>query len=190
MFQLLRQQSCPSTRTGLPIHVDNCLYFCILCHWGREEELTPISWSSSSEGFSFLTKCNHLFCRPSGQVEGTECLRAKSLQSRPNLCNPKECSPPGFSIHGILQARILEGAAVPSSRGSPLPRDQMPLWCLLHWQAGSLPLVPPGNPGTEKSCLNLSQESRELSGATLFTQTSTQQGPQLSLAICRRLERV
>ena len=107
-----------------------------------------MSRSSSSEGFSFLTKCNHLFsCRPSGQVEGTECTRAKSLQSCPNLCNPKECSLPGSSAHGILQARILEGVAMPSSRGSPLPRDQMPLLCLRHRQAGSLTLAPPGQPG-------------------------------------------
>ena len=35
-----------------------------------------------------------------------------------------DCSPPGSSVHGILQARILEGVAMPSSRGSSLPRDQ------------------------------------------------------------------
>ena len=33
---------------------------------------------------------------------------AKSLQSCPTLCNPIDCSPPGSSVHGILQARILE----------------------------------------------------------------------------------
>ena len=33
---------------------------------------------------------------------------AKSLQSCPTLCNPMDCSPPGSSVHGILQARILE----------------------------------------------------------------------------------
>ena len=37
---------------------------------------------------------------------------AKSLQSCPTLCNPIEGSPPGFSIHGILQARTLEWAAI------------------------------------------------------------------------------
>ena len=41
------------------------------------------------------------------------CVHAQSLQSSPTLCNPVDCSPPGSSIHGILQARILE----PSSRG-------------------------------------------------------------------------
>ena len=45
---------------------------------------------------------------------------------------------------GILQARILEQVAMPSSRESPRPKDQSPhLLYLLHWQAGSLP---PGKP--------------------------------------------
>ena len=37
---------------------------------------------------------------------------AKSLQSCPTLCNPMDCSLPGFSIHGILQARTLEQVAI------------------------------------------------------------------------------
>ena len=45
-------------------------------------------------------------------------------QSFPALCNPMECSPPGSSVHGILQARILEWVTMPSSRGSSQPRDQ------------------------------------------------------------------
>ena len=67
-----------------------------------------------------------------------------------------DCSLPGSSVHGILQARILEGVAMPSSRGSSLPRDPS-LSPLLYWKAGFflfcfvLPLAPPGkrkaNPG-------------------------------------------
>ena len=49
---------------------------------------------------------------------------AKSLQSCPTLCHPMNCSPPGSSFHGVLQARVLEWVAVPSSRGSSPPRDQ------------------------------------------------------------------
>ena len=45
-------------------------------------------------------------------------------QSCPTLCNPMDCSPPGSSIHGILQARILEWVAISSSRGSSRPRDR------------------------------------------------------------------
>ena len=44
--------------------------------------------------------------------------------SRVWLCDPVDCSPPGSSAHGILQARILEWVAMPFSRGSSQPRDQ------------------------------------------------------------------
>ena len=48
------------------------------------------------------------------------CMHAASmmLQSRLTLCDPMDCSPPGSSVHRILQARILEWVAMPSSRGS------------------------------------------------------------------------
>ena len=42
----------------------------------------------------------------------------------PTLCNPVDCSPPGSSVHGILQARILEWVAISFSRGSSQPRDR------------------------------------------------------------------
>ena len=45
-------------------------------------------------------------------------------QSCPTLCDPVDCSPPGSSVHGILQARILEWVAISFSRGSSRPRDQ------------------------------------------------------------------
>ena len=47
-----------------------------------------------------------------------ECVHAQSLQSCLTLCNPMDCSPPGFSVHGILQAMTLDWVAVLSSRGS------------------------------------------------------------------------
>ena len=46
------------------------------------------------------------------------CVRAKSLQSCATLCDLVDCSLPDSSDHGILQARILEWVAVPSSGGS------------------------------------------------------------------------
>ena len=46
---------------------------------------------------------------------------AKLLQSCPTLRNPMDHSPPGFSVHGILQAKMLEWVAMPSSRGSSNP---------------------------------------------------------------------
>ena len=61
-------------------------------------------------------------------------MRAQLLQSCLILCSPMDCSLPGFSVHGILQARILEWVAVPSSRGLSQPRDQTRVLCLLHCQ--------------------------------------------------------
>ena len=45
-------------------------------------------------------------------------------QSCPTLCDPMDCSPPGSSVHGILQAEILDWVAIPFSRRSSQPRDQ------------------------------------------------------------------
>ena len=42
----------------------------------------------------------------------------------PSLCDPPDCPPPGSSVHGVLQARILEWVAISSSRGPSQPRDQ------------------------------------------------------------------
>ena len=56
---------------------------------------------------------------------------AKLLQLCPALCDPLDCSLPSSSVHGILQARVLEWVAISSSKGSSLLRD------------GTLPLVSP-----------------------------------------------
>ena len=69
-------------------------------------------------------------------------LNVKVTQSCPTLCNSMDCSPPGSSVHGILQARRLEWVVIPFSRASSQPRDQT----LLHWQAGSLALSHLGSP--------------------------------------------
>ena len=64
------------------------------------------------------------------------------------LCKPIDCSLPGSPVYGILQARILEWVASLFYRGSSQPRDRTPVSYIscLYWQAGSLPLVPPGRP--------------------------------------------
>ena len=51
------------------------------------------------------------------------CVHAKWLQPYLTLCDHKDCSPLGSSAHGILQAKILEWVAMPSSRGSSRHRD-------------------------------------------------------------------
>ena len=55
-------------------------------------------------------------------------------------CDPVGCNPPGFSVHGVFQARALEWVAMLSSRGFSRARDQPHLLHLLHRQADSLPL--------------------------------------------------
>ena len=55
---------------------------------------------------------------------------AKSLQSCLTPCDPMDCSPPGSSAHGTLQARILEWVPMPSSRGSSQSRDQTYVSCV------------------------------------------------------------
>ena len=55
--------------------------------------------------------------------------------------------PSRLLCHGVLEARILAWAVMLSSKGSSWPRDWTPcLLHILHWQAGSLPLMSPGNP--------------------------------------------
>ena len=63
------------------------------------------------------------------------------------LCNPRDCSPPGSSVHGLSQARVLEWAAISSSRGSSRPRDQTCISCTAR---GFFTTEPPG-----KTCQGL-----------------------------------
>ena len=51
-------------------------------------------------------------------------VKVLAAQSPPTLCDAMDCSPRGSSVHGILQARILEEVAIAFSRGSSQPRDR------------------------------------------------------------------
>ena len=63
-------------------------------------------------------------------------------KSRATLCHSMDCGPPGSSVHGISQARILEWVAISFSRGSSQPRDRICLllgrWILYHWATWAL----------------------------------------------------
>jgi len=65
---------------------------------------------------------DHKICLLTGLSSSCK-VKVKVPQSCPTLCNPMDWSPPGSSVHGILQARILEWVAVPFSRGSSQPMD-------------------------------------------------------------------
>ena len=64
------------------------------------------------------------------------------VQSCPTLCNPMDCNPPGFSVHGISQARILEWVAISYARESSQPRDQTCVSVPPALAGGSLPPGP------------------------------------------------
>ena len=75
-----------------------------------------------------------------------ECMQAQLSQSSPTICDPMDCSLQGFFVHEILQIRILEWVAMPSSRGSSHPGIKSGSPAL---QADSLPSEPPGKPYVE-----------------------------------------
>ena len=69
------------------------------------------------------------------------CLVAKLCLT---LFDPMDCSPPGSSVHGISQERIMEWVAMPSSRGSSRPRDRTHISCVSYTVGGFFTTRPPG----------------------------------------------
>ena len=66
-------------------------------------------------------------CTPTSSVF---CCCYSLTQSCPTLCDPMDCSLPGYFVHGILQTRILESVAIPFFGGSSQPRDQTQILCI------------------------------------------------------------
>ena len=64
-------------------------------------------------------------------------------QSCPTLCDPMDCSPPGFSVHGISQARILEWVAISFSKASCQPEIETTSLVSLALAGGFFTAVPP-----------------------------------------------
>ena len=73
-------------------------------------------------------------------------MHANLLQSCPTLWDSVDCSPPGSSAHGILQARMLEWVAMPSSRASSWPRDWTRVSCGSCIAGGFSTAEAPGKP--------------------------------------------
>ena len=86
--------------------------------------------SASSQAVILHRNCNKIL-----QAESESEVAAQSCLT---LCNPMDCSLPGFSVHGILQARILEWVTISFSRGSSQHRGSNP--GLLHWRQTLSPL--------------------------------------------------
>ena len=119
-------------------------------------------------------------------MEGCDCLACEQClesscsclvpQSCPALCDPTDCSRPGSSVSGILQARILEWVAISSSRGSSWPRIQACVSCIT---GGFFITKSPGKPLENSSYDNnmeliakwsyiLAKRAPDPSGLTLF----------------------
>ena len=73
-------------------------------------------------------------------------MHAKLSQPCLTLCDPIDCSSPDSSAHGILQTRVLEWVALPSSRGSPNPGIELVSLVSPALWADSLPLNHGGSP--------------------------------------------
>ena len=102
---------------------------------------------------SFSTLSFVLFLTPGPLHHGSLCLECSSSalhligHSRVRFCvTPGTGATPAFSVHGILQARIVEWGAVSSSRGSSRPRDQTRVSCVSCTDRWFFTTEPPGSP--------------------------------------------
>ena len=111
-------------------------------HFIALEPQSPSRWWKlfiSSLYLDWYSSCPTPLCINCGKYE---CSYAGGLVAKPcpALCDPMDCSLPGSSVRGILQARILKWVAMSSSRGSFWPRDQTHIsyvswvgkWILYH----------------------------------------------------------
>ena len=107
--------------------------------WGvsRQEEgphlAIPVLCSSEDSPFVGPLNTEVLFeekMRSDDDLCGNVTLCGLVAQPCLILCDPTDCSPPDFSVHGILQARILEWIAIPFSRETSQPRDRALVSCI------------------------------------------------------------
>ena len=114
------------------------IVFLLLCiaHWGGLSYISLLFFGTlHSNGYTFpFLLCFSLLFFPqlfrinligtcSGKCQGKFLVFMLVAQLWTTLCDPMEYSPPGSSVHGILQARILEWVAISFSKGSSQPRD-------------------------------------------------------------------
>ena len=79
-------------------------------------------WLSLLKTFSYLT----MTCRIKSRI----IIVVLHAQSYPTLCYPMDCRPPGSTVHGIFQARILEWVDISYTSGSSQPRDRVCVFCV------------------------------------------------------------
>ena len=95
-------------------------------HRGAVDSIPPPSFTASERNDKNKTKQENMADGHPSYVGGKSVvdeMKVLVAQSCLTLCDPVDCSPPGSSVHGILQARILGWVAISFSRGSSQPRD-------------------------------------------------------------------
>ena len=133
---------------------------------------TCLEWRSSS--LEWRASCPNIFTKNMLCVRHCSRHCAKSFQLCLTICNPMDCSLPGCSVHGILQARILEWVAMPSSRGSSRPRDWTHISCGSYTGGGFFlktepPEKPILDPRTQQKVLNNNKKISILLGRCILT---------------------
>ena len=117
--------------------------FPIYLNWIKQKS-KPTNWEQGFDASERLQALTYIFIRENNQMSWPRvigitfqsfgllwvcvcvcvCVCVLVAQSCLTLCDSMDCSPPGSSVHGILQTRILEWVAMPSLRGSSRPRDR------------------------------------------------------------------
>ena len=120
----------------------------MILHLGGVLELSKILFSNWS--VANLQCCVHFWCTENWFSYRYAYMFVQSLQPCLTLCDPMDSSLSGSSVHGILQARILEWVAMPSSRESSQSRIKTTSPAL---QEDSLPLSPSGKPVCVYMCM-------------------------------------
>ena len=123
-----------------PLKADGPHWWRVRLNWSVDSS-SPVPWPWGLMVLLTSSSYSYLFC----------CCSASQLC--PTLCNPIDCSPPGSSVHGIFQARILKWVAISFSKESSQPRNQTYISCL-----GLFTTEPTGSP----TCLSLGISFRKL----------------------------
>ena len=83
-----------------------------------------LNWTRGTDGVNPRSSLKGQECSTEFRAEEARCPMYVSHSVVSDSCDPMDCSPPGSSVHGILQARVLEWVAISFSRESSWPRDQ------------------------------------------------------------------
>ena len=124
LYTCLAAQSCPTLWDPMDHR--------LLCPWDSPGKSTGVGCPSPPKGSSQSRDQIEVSCIAGGffTLWAIRENESEVAQSCPTLCDPMDYSPPGSSVHGILQARILGWVAISFSRESSRPRDRTHVSCI------------------------------------------------------------